>query len=115
MKLADSADEEIEEARAAPTHPEETLGMTVRDVTSEVAERLDLEIDKGVIVVDVEAGGLAEQHRVVPGDVILEVNRQPIKTVAEFRKAVDDAKPGDWIMLLLNRGKQRLIVHIKKP
>ena len=115
VKLAELTDEQVEEELEVTPRLEETLGLTVQNITPDLAERLDLEVDEGVIVADVDAGSVAEERGVRPGDVILEVNRNPIKTVAEFRKAVAEVESGDWVVLLLNRGKQTLIVHVRKP
>ncbi len=115
VKLAELGDEQIEETPGVTPRAEETLGLTVQDVTPDLADRLGLDIDKGVIVADVEPASVAAKEGVRPGDVILEVNRQPVTTVADFRSAVREVKPDDLIILLLSREKQRLIVHIRKP
>jgi len=115
VKLTELTDEQVEEELGVTPRLEETLGLTVQNITADLAERLDLEVDEGVIVADVEAGSVAAERGVRPGDVILEVNRNPIKTVAEFRKAIGEVESGDWVVLLLNRGKQTLIVHVRKP
>jgi len=115
VKLTELTDEQVEEELGVTPRLEETLGLTVQNITADLAERLALEVDEGVIVADVEAGSVAAERGVRPGDVILEVNRNPIKTVAEFRKAIGEVESGDWVVLLLNRGKQTLIVHVRKP
>ena len=115
VKLSELTDEQIEEAPGVTSRAEETLGLTVQDITPDLADGLGLEIDKGVIVADVDEDSVAAGQGVRPGDVILEVNRQPVTTVAEFRKAVGEVNPGDLIILLLSRDNQRSIVHIKKP
>lgn len=115
VKLAELPDRETEETLSTGARPEESLGMTVADITRESAGVLGLEIDKGVIVVEVDPGSPAAERGVEPKDVILEVNRQPVNDVQEFRKVVGEVELDDWIVLLLNRDEQTLIVHIKKP
>jgi len=90
VTLVESTEEKIEESQAVTTQPEETIGITVRDVTPDVAEQLGLEIDRGVIVVDVEAGSLADRDNVRPGDVILQVSRKPVKNV-DLWQQLDEA------------------------
>jgi serine protease Do len=115
VKLAELPEAPGEEPAAPGVGVEETLGMTVEPVTPEMKERLQLDVDAGVIVTDVEPGGVAASAGVRPADVVVEVNRRPVKSVAEFSEAVKTVKSGDWVVLLLNRQDQRLIVHIKKP
>jgi serine protease Do len=105
---------EITEEPSRAAEPEKTLGMEVQDITSEMAERLGLKETKGVIVTNVDEDSPAAREGVVLGDVILEVNRQPVKNAVEFRNAVEKVKAGDWVVLLVSRQKQTLIVHIKK-
>src|SRR5712671_7351434 len=68
-------DEEGEE----DSGPKETkLGITVQNVTADIADRLDIPANKGVIVQDVKSSSFADDIGVARGDVILEVNRQAI-------------------------------------
>ena len=115
MKLAELPETPGEERAAPGLGAEETLGMTVETLTPELKERLQLEADTGVIVTEVDPGSVAADANVRPGDVIVEVNRRPVKSVAEFREAVEKVQSGDWVILLMNRESQRLIVHIRKP
>src|SRR5580700_787404 len=62
------------------------FGITVRKLTPEMADRLDLQSDKGVIVQDVKPGSFAEDINVGRGDVILEINKQPVNSEEDFAK-----------------------------
>ena len=59
-----------------------------------MAERLDIPAGKGVIVQDVKAGSFAEDINLGRGDVILEVNRQPVNSEEDFAKV--EASPEEW-------------------
>ena len=83
----------------------ENWGLTVADLTADLARRFQIEHEpKGVVVTDVEAGSPAEGAGIQPGDVIEEVNRQPIKSVEDFNKAMADVKDKDPLLLLVRRG-----------
>ena len=69
-----TADDQSEEQ--APK--EGKLGITVKPVPDAAAKRLNLQPNQGVIVVDVKPGSFADSVQLGRGDVILEVNRQPI-------------------------------------
>jgi serine protease Do len=82
--------------------------LTVRAVTSEMADRLDIPADKGVIVQDVRAGSFADDIGVARGDVILEVNKQPVNSEDEFNRVAATLKSGqDVVFLVRQRGAGR--------
>jgi Do/DeqQ family serine protease len=115
VKLADRSEETVEEEAIAEAQPEETLGMTVDNITSDLAQRFEVREEKGVVVTGVDLSGPAVRKGVRPGDVILEINRKPVENVAEFRKAVGEVEPRDQVMLLLSRKGERSIVFVRKP
>jgi serine protease Do len=78
----------------APSAGHASLGMTLRDLTPVVAERMSLPREtKGVVVMEVEPGGAAEGANLFRGDVIVSVNGQPVATTAEFEQQITAAKP----------------------
>ena len=71
-----------------------SLGMTLREVTPAIAERLERPRGtKGVVVVEVEAGTAAEDAQLVREDVIVSVNGQAVESLDAFDKAIDAARP----------------------
>jgi serine protease Do len=70
------------------------LGMTLRDLTPALAERMELPRGmRGALVTEIEAGEAAEEAQLVRGDVIVSVNGQPVEGVAAFERAVAAARP----------------------
>ena len=81
------------------------FGVTVRTLTPEMAERLDMPAGKGVIVQDVKPGSFAEDINLGRGDVILEINKQPVNNEADFAKVESSLKSGqDVVFLVRPRG-----------
>jgi serine protease Do len=81
------------------------LGATVRKLTPEMAERLDIPAGKGVIVQEVKPGSFAEDINLGRGDVILEVNKQPVNSEEDFAKVESSLKSGqDAVFLVRPRG-----------
>jgi serine protease Do len=71
-----------------------SLGMTLRDVTPAIAERMELPRGtRGALVMDVEAGEAAEDAGLIRGDVIVSVNGQAVDSVDAFVRAVEAAGP----------------------
>jgi serine protease Do len=87
------------------TTKQSKLGITVRKLTPEMAERLDIHAGKGVIVQEVKPGSFAEDINLGRGDVILEVNKQPVNNEEEFAKVESSLKSGqDAVFLVRPRG-----------
>jgi serine protease Do len=90
------------------TPKQSKFGITVRKLTPEMAERLDIPAGKGVIVQDVKGGSFAEDIGVGRGDVILEINKQPVNSEDDFSKAESHLKSGEDVVFLVRpRGSSR--------
>jgi serine protease Do len=72
-RLGEEDENQSEEAPKASK-----FGMTVRSITPDLADRLGIAAGKGVVVQDVKQGSFAEDLGLNRGDVILEVNKQPV-------------------------------------
>jgi serine protease Do len=98
-----------DEAGSAEAGPKESkLGLSVRPLTQEMAERLEIPAGKGVIVQEVKAGSFADDIGVARGDVILEINRQTVNNEDEFNRVSSTLKSGqDVVLLVRQRGAGR--------
>jgi len=84
------------------------FGVTVRKVTPEMADRLDMEAGKGVIVQDVKANSFAEDVNLSRGDIILQINKQPVNSEEDFARIESSLKSGqDVVFLVRQRGSSR--------
>jgi serine protease Do len=72
-------------------------GLRIRELTPEIAQKLGVEQQKGVVVVDVDAGSPADDAGLSPGDVILEINRQTVNNSDDYRRITNDLK-GDALI-----------------
>jgi len=80
----------------------ETLGLQVADVTPEIARRFGMaDDDKGVVVMGVLPGGKADEAGVQTGDLITEINKQPVTSVEGLKGAVKKAKEEDGKLKML--------------
>ncbi len=81
------------------------FGVTVRNITPDLADRLGIPASKGVVVQDVKQGSFAEDLGLNRGDVILEVNKQPVNNPDDFTKIESSLKSGqDVVFLVRPRG-----------
>jgi serine protease Do len=84
------------------------MGVTVRKLTPEMADRLDMPDGKGVIVQDVKPGSFAEDIDLARGDVILEINKQPVNSEEDFARIESSLKSGqDVVLLVRQRGSTK--------
>jgi serine protease Do len=89
------------------------LGMTVQKLTPQIAESLGLEKADGVVVSAVDPGSVADEAGIRRGDVILEVDRKPIRSIDEYKKAVGGIRKGKGVLLLVRRGESTLFLALK--
>ncbi len=97
-----------QERQEEPSEEEEPqrLGLTVRDLTAEMAQRFGYEGQEGVIITRVAPGSEAAEKGLRAGYVIREVNRQPVINVEQYRKAISEAISGNRrILLLISNGQ----------
>ena len=92
----------------------EAFGMTVQEITPEIAQHLGLTIKKGLIVIDVQEGTLAEEVGIQPQDIILQVNKVKVTTMKEYQKEIVKAGEKGSILLLIKRGKATFFVPLMK-
>jgi serine protease Do len=96
---------EEEEGADANTPKPSKLGINVRSLTPEMADRLGVPAGKGVVVQDVKPGSFAEDVGLNRGDVILEVNKQPVNNEEDFQRVQTTLKSGqDVVFLVRPRG-----------
>jgi len=81
------------------------LGFSVRNLTEELAQRYGFEGESGVIVDRVASHSMATQKGIVPGTLIKEINRKPVKNVEQFRSAMKKAMREGQALLLIDNGR----------
>jgi len=97
-----------------PPGKEDKIGLTVQDVTPEIADRLGLEKPEGVLISSVKPGSPAAKAGLQKGDVIHEIEHQPVKSVRDYRRIL--SKTGkDSVLMWIQRGKSRkyIVVRLK--
>ncbi|MBN2124044.1 MAG: DegQ family serine endoprotease [Deltaproteobacteria bacterium] len=93
--------------------PEPKLGMALEDITPELATQFRLTEERGVVVVAVNADTPAAEAGIRPGDIILEVDQEPVESVSQFNNKVGGYGNGDTVLLLVKRQKVTMFVTLK--
>jgi serine protease Do len=89
------------------------LGMTVQELTPKLAESLGIEKNKGVIISDVEPDSAIAEAGIMRGDIILEINREKVEDLTQYRKALQAAEGEKSILLLIQRDQNTRFVVIE--
>lgn len=79
------------------------IGISVQDLTSELAPRFGIKESKGLVITEVKPGSPAEEMGVTVGALIIEINGQRPETAEKFSAVVSKIKKGDVVRLLLRR------------
>jgi serine protease Do len=92
------------------------LGMLVREIDVESAARMNLPRDlQGVVVSRVDPMGPAYDAEIERGTILLEINRQPVHSIDDFRRLTANARPGEVLALYLYKpeGPRRELRTVK--
>jgi serine protease Do len=119
VKLAERPDEKEQAARSPSTEGQDKeqgdlLGLSVQDVTPQLARRSQVDAStKGAVVVDVASDSPASDAGFEPGDLIVEVNRRPVASAADYKSAVKGVKKGDTTLVRVRRGQATQYVPVR--
>jgi serine protease Do len=89
------------------------LGLSLQPITPDVARQLDIPDNSGgLVVTELDPNGPAAAEGIARGDVILEINRQPVSSVDDVQSALDRSgnRP---ILLLINRRGQTIYLTVR--
>jgi serine protease Do len=104
---------EGEKEAAEPVEEKPNLGLTVHELTPELARGYGLSETSGLVVVDVEGDSPAADAGIRPGDLIMEVDQIPMKDLDQFNKQISSYKDGDTVLFLVKRRGTTLYLTLK--
>lgn len=92
------------------------LGVTIQDLTPDLAKSFGMEDSKGILVPDVAKDSAADKGGIEKEDIILELNGEPTEKADELRNKVAMLKPGTKVeVVVLRDGKKKnLTVELGK-
>jgi len=113
IKIAERTEDR--EVQAMKGSAEQTaLGMTVSSITPEIARHYGLSESEGVVVVAVDEESPAAEAEVEEGDLILEIDHKPVKTLDEYERLVNEVKTGQTVSLLVKRRNGLVALNLTK-
>ena len=107
----DAAKATIRQAIADPLRATAYMGVSTRDVTSDVAFQLGLPVDRGALVLATLTGGPSADAGIREGDVIVEVDGQRIDAATDLGRVLDELSPGTTVdvRVVSSQGSERTV------
>jgi serine protease Do len=98
------------------TRKESSWGISVQNITPELAKRFGWdENERGVVISEIQPGSPSAEANLRTGDLIKEVNRQRVQNMRDYNQAVQKLRKGESLLLLVKRGQNTFYVAIKPP
>jgi len=98
----------------ASSGQESDLGLTVQPLTPDMAQSLGLERAEGLIVASVKPGSAADEAGLRSGDVITQVNRRPVKNLADYKREISRTEKSKSVLFLVRRGESSVFLALKR-
>ncbi len=93
----------------------ERFGLSFQELTPEIAKKLGYEGEEGVLIGDVEHGSVAEAADLKAGQLIQEINRQPVRSAKDLRNILKNSAQDNRILLRIKSGKYSRYVVLVAP
>jgi serine protease Do len=106
------AERRSEKELASTEQGKEYFGMTVQEITEELAKHFDLSNTQGVIVTQVEDGSSADEAGIRVQDIILQINKSKIGSMEDYLKAMSKAVPEGNVLMLVKRGGSKFFIVV---
>jgi len=117
VKIAEKGSQEEPVDTREPSETE--LGLGVDEMTPRIARRYGYQTTEGLLITEIKPGSEAARKGLQRGDLILDADKQPMKTVRDLEKTIDKKKPGEVVLLRIRRegrgGTQDFIVTLRIP
>ena len=116
VELGELSDSELASAPAQEA-PEATgsLGLRLRTLTTEAAQKYGYEGETGVLISQVRRGSQAGRAGLRPGDLILKVGYKKVASIDDYQSVVDALESGEAVLFEVRRGPSTNFVPLRIP
>jgi serine protease Do len=115
LTIVELTEERQAQAKEGGAGEKTPLGLEVQNLDPNLARQFRLRDNKGVVVIQVEAGSPAAESGIRPGDMILEVNGTVVNTVKGYRAAIAKLKKESVARFLIKRTGRTLYLTVEIP
>ena len=113
VTLSERSERFVQHGKDSKEYVDLWKGLSVQNLTADLAEKLGHTSDEGVLITSVVPGSVAAKAGLRKGDLILEVENQPIHSAAEFQSAVEKVIGEDKVLLLVKHEGQARYVTVE--
>ena len=89
------------------------MGLTLQDLTQDLAKQFNYTEDQGVLISDVEPGSPAEIAGLRSGQLIEEVNKKQVQNLKQLKQALDESKNNEQMLLRVRAGEHSQYVVLR--
>jgi serine protease Do len=107
-------EQKSETSPVAEPETETDLGLSLRDLTPDIAQQLNTKAQYGAVVTDVEPGGPASRAGVQQGDVIIGFNSEKVQNSRDFEKMLNKIGENSGFRLTIQSGENQKYTFIKR-
>ena len=111
VKIGEQA-ADTQASAVTPSEASPKLGLSVQELTPDIAGKLGYEGDSGVVIANVEQGSPASEAGLRRGDLIKEINREQIESLEDYNKAMASVDEEEGFLALVRRGENTLYVVV---
>jgi serine protease Do len=79
-----------------------------------MAQSLRLARADGLVVASVKPGSAADETGLRAGDVITQINRRPVKSLADYNREISRTEKGKAVLFLVRRGESSVFLALKR-
>lgn len=109
IRLAKREDREIASMDKGMAEKNE-FGISVSNITPEIAQQFNLKDTRGVIVAEIEPEGKGGKAGILPGDIIMEINHKRVDNVDDYLREIKKMKSGDTVFMYILRPNRGFMV-----
>lgn len=103
----------LPDAQQSPNEVTEQLGLTLQELTPEIAQKLGYQNEKGVIITEIDPSSISALAGIKKGSLILSVNQQKVSSLDEFHAALKKTEKGKPVLLLIKQGNVIRFVSLR--
>ncbi|MBN1472705.1 MAG: DegQ family serine endoprotease [Syntrophaceae bacterium] len=92
----------------------ERFGMSIQEITPDMAKHFGLHEKAGVVITDIKEGSSAEEAGLKAQDIILQVNKVKITTIGDFLRETAKGGPRETLLFLIKRGDSSLFLTLRQ-
>jgi serine protease Do len=90
----------------------DSLGVRVAVLTPELAQGLEMDVNNGVVITEVDRDGMAARMGLSPGVVIARVGNKAIETIKDLQKSLDEARSTGQLLLLVRSSSGTRLLNL---